>query len=53
MIKDSNKAIYCNHSYGPYFGNGDMIAIQVLTIECMCLCTCEATTCAFFKKDAV
>lgn len=27
MIKDSNKAIYCNHSYGPYFGNGDMIAI--------------------------
>jgi hypothetical protein len=27
MIKDFNKEIYCNQSYGPYFGNGDMIVI--------------------------
>ncbi len=27
MITDSNKEIYCNQSYGPYFGNRDMIVI--------------------------
>jgi len=27
MIQDTNKAIYCNQSYDPYFGNGDMIII--------------------------